>query len=57
MFFYKIENPALRDETIKKFLALKKRIKERYSAEAMDKDQLEYDLSKFFKPITAHSKN
>ena len=51
MSFLKIRDPNKRDETVKKFLDLKNRIKDNFQ-ERIGEIETQSDLSKFFKPVT-----
>ena len=54
MSFLKISNPAKRDAIVKKYLELKKNIRDNLLSERTG--ELEFDLSKFYRPITETQK-
>ena len=56
MSFLKISDPAKRDLMVKKYLELKKNIRDNLLSERTGEQQLQTDLSKFFKPITETQK-
>ena len=51
MSFLKISDPAKRDLIVKEYLDLKKNIRDNLLSERTGEQQLQTDLSKFFKPI------
>ena len=55
MSFLKISDPVKRDLIVKEFLKLKKNIRDNFLSERTG-EQLQTDLSKFFKPITETQK-
>ena len=56
MSFLKISDPAKRDFIVKEYLDLKKNIRDNLLSERTGEQQLQTDLSKFFKPITETQK-
>ena len=52
MSFLKISDPVKRDLIVKKYLETKKNIWDNLLSERSGEQQLQTDLSKFFKPIT-----
>ena len=52
MSFLKISDPVKRDLIVKEFLELKKNIRDNFLSKRTGEQQLQTDLSKFFKPIT-----
>ena len=56
MSFLKISDPAKRDLIVKEYLELKKNIPDNLLSERAGEQQLQTDLSKFFKPITETQK-
>ena len=56
MSFLKISDPAKRDLMVKEYLDLKKNIGDNLLGEKTGEQQLQTDLSKFFKPITETQK-
>ena len=56
MSFLKISDPVKRDLIVKEFLELKKNIRDYMISERNGEQQLQTDLSKFFKPITETQK-
>ena len=56
MSFLKINNPVKRDLIVKEYLELKKNIRDNLLSEGTGEQQLQTDLSKFFKPITETQK-
>ena len=56
MSFLKISDPVKRDSIVKEFLELKKNIRDNLLSERTGEQQLQTDLSKFFKPITETQK-
>ena len=56
MSFLKISDPTKRDAMVKEYLNLKKNIQDNLLSERTGEQQLQTDLSKFFKPITETQK-
>ena len=56
MSFLKINDPLKRDAIVKEYLELKKRIRGNLLSERIGEQQLQTDLSKFYKPITETQK-
>ena len=56
MSFLKISDPAKRDLLVKEYLETKKNIRDNLLSERTGEQQLQTDLSKFFKPITETQK-
>ena len=56
MSFLKISDPLKRDAIVKEYLELKKRIRSNFLSERIGEQQLQTDLSKFYKPITETQK-
>ena len=56
MSFLKISDPVKRDSIVKEFLELKKNIRDNLLSERTGEQQLQADLSKFYKPITKTQK-
>ena len=56
MSFLKISDPVKRDSIVKEYLELKKNIRDNLLSERTGEQQLQNDLSKFFKPITETQK-
>ena len=56
MSFLKISDPLKRDATVKEYLELKKKIRSNFLSERIGEQQLQTDLSKFYKPITETQK-
>ena len=56
MSFLKISDPVKRDLIVKEYLELKKNIRDNFLSERTGEQQLQIDLSKFFKPITEMQK-
>ena len=56
MSFLKISDPLKRDSIIKEYLELKKKIRDNLLSERIGEQQLQTDLSKFYKPITETQK-
>ena len=56
MSFLKISDPAKTDLIVKEYLELKKNIQDNLLSEIAGEQQLQTDLSKFFKPITETQK-
>ena len=51
MSFLKISDPLKRDSIVKEYLELKKKIRDNFLSERIGEQQLQTDLSKFYKPI------
>ena len=56
MSFLKISDPAKRDQTVKEYLQLKRNIRDNLLSERTGEQQLQTDLSKFYRPITETQK-
>ena len=56
MSFLKISDPLKRDSIVKEYLKLKKNIRDNLLSERIGEQQLQTDLSKFYKPITETQK-
>ena len=56
MSFLKISDPLKRDTIVKEYLRLKKNIRDNLLSERIGEQQLQTDLSKFYKPITETQK-
>ena len=56
MSFLKISDPLKRDAIVKEYLKLKKKIRSNFLSERIGEQQLQTDLSKFYKPITKTQK-
>ena len=56
MSFLKISDPVKRDSIVKEFLELKKNIRDNLLSERTGEQQLQTDLSKFYRPITETQK-
>ena len=56
MSFLKINDPLKRDTIVKEYLELKKKIRDNFLSERIGEQQLQTDLSKFYKPITETQK-
>ena len=56
MSFLKISDPVKRDSIVKEYLDLKKNIRDNLLSKRTGEQQLQTDLSKFFKPITERKK-
>ena len=56
MSFLKIRNPLKRDSIVKEYLELKKNIRDNFLSERIGEQQLQTDLSKFYRPITETQK-
>ena len=56
MSFLKISDPVKRDLIVKEYLELKKNIRDNFLSECAREQQLQTDLSRFFKPITKTQK-
>ena len=56
MSFLKITNPIKRHQTVKEYLELKKNIRDNLLAERTGEQQLQTELTKFYRPITESQK-
>ena len=56
MSILKISDPVKRDLIVKEYLELKKNIRENFLSERAEEQQLQTDLSKFYRPITKTQK-
>ena len=56
MSFLKINDPLKIDAIVKEYLELKKKIRSNFLSERVGEQQLQTDLSKFYKPITEKQK-
>ena len=56
MSFLKIIDPLKRDSIVKEYLELKKEIRDNFLSERIGEQQLQTDLSKFYRPITETQK-
>ena len=56
MSFLKISDPLKRDSIVKEYLELKKKNRDNFLSERIGEQQLQTDLSKFYKPITETQK-
>ena len=56
MSFLKISDPAKRDSMVKEYLELKKNVWDNLLSERTEEQQLQTDLSKFYRPITETQK-
>ena len=56
MSFLKITDPTKRDHTVKEYLKLKKNIRDNLLAERTGEQQLQTELTKFYRPITESQK-
>ena len=56
MSFLKISDPLKRDAIVKEYLELKKNVRNNLLSERIGEQQLQTDLSKFYKPITETQK-
>ena len=56
MSFLKISDQLKRDAIVKEYLGLKKKIRDNFLSERIGEQQLQTDLSKFYKPITETQK-
>ena len=56
MSFLKISDPLKRDAIVKEYLELRKKIRSNFLSERIGEQQLQTDLSKFYKPITETQK-
>ena len=52
MSFLKISDPTKRDQTVKEYLELKKNIRDNLLSERTGEQQLQTELTKFYRPIT-----
>ena len=57
MSFLKISDPVKRDLIVKEYLELKKNIRNNLLSERTREQQLQTDLSKFYRPITETQKS
>ena len=56
MSFLKISDPTKRDQTVKEYLELKKNIRNNSLSERVGEQQLQTELTKFYRPITESQK-
>ena len=56
MSFLKISDPTKRDQTVKEYLELKKNIRDNLLSEITKEQQLQTELTKFYRPITESQK-
>ena len=56
MSFFKISDPTKRDQTVKEYLELKKNIRNNLLSERAGEQQLQTELTKFYRPITESQK-
>ena len=56
MSFLKISDPTKRDQTVKEYLELKKNIRNNLLSERASEQQLQPELTKFYRPITESQK-
>ena len=56
MSFLKIRDPAERDQTVEEYLELKKNIRDNLLSERTGEQQLQTELTKFYRPITETEK-
>ena len=56
MSFLKISDPTKRDQTIKEYLELKKNIRDNLLPKRTGEQQLQTELTKFYRPITESQK-
>ena len=56
MSFLKIRDPVKRDQTVKEYLELKKNIRDKLLSERTGEQQLQTELTKFYRPITETQK-
>ena len=56
MSFLKISDPVKRDLIVKEYLELKKNIRDNLLCEGTGEQELQTDLSKFYRPITETQK-
>ena len=52
MSFLKISDPVISDLIVKEYLKIKKNIRDKLLSERTGEQDLQIDLSKFYKPIT-----
>ena len=57
MSFLKIRDPVKRDQTVEEYLELKKNIRDNLLSERTGEQQLQTELSKFYRPITETQKD
>ena len=56
MSFLKISDPTKRDQTVKEYLELRKNIRDNLLSERVGEQQLQTELTKFYRPITESQK-
>ena len=56
MSFLRISDPTKRDQTVKEYLELKKNIRDNLLSERTGEQQLQTELTKFYRPITETQK-
>ena len=56
MSFLKIRDPVKRDKTVKEYLEIKKNIRDNLLSERTGEQQLQTELTKFYRPITETQK-
>ena len=56
MSFLKISDPTKRDQSVKEYLELKKNIRDNLLSERVGEQQLQTELTKFYRPITESQK-
>ena len=56
MSFLKIPDPTKRDQTVKKYLELKRNIRDNLLSERTGEQQLQTELTKFYRPVTKSQK-
>ena len=56
MSFLKISDPVKRDQIVKEYLELKKNIRDNLLSERVGEQQLQTELTKFYRPITESQK-
>ena len=56
MSFLKISDPTKRDQTVKEYLELRKNIRDNLLSERTGEQQLQTELTKFYRPITESQK-
>ena len=56
MSFLKISDPVKRDQTVKEYLELKKNIRDNLHSERTGEQQLQTELTKFYRPVTETQK-
>ena len=56
MSFLKISDPTKRDQTVKEYLELKKNVRDNLLSERAGEQQLQTELTKFYRPITESQK-